>query len=245
MLGRAAAGSSVPDTPPALFTGALTLPRPWVGSAFLLGVALLFSDGLSSFPGVVLAPSFLPCPPRPAGRVVITGCRVCGGPVHGLCTRRLGCCPSAPRSALRGLLPLQDSTAGLWETPRGAAAAPVGRLPSQRRSRCSGLLAAVWRRPCSSPLAWTGGVWVGADSESVQLGAARVHPRSVRCHHLCLSPDSATSSGRAVPAAEVGALGFVAFWCLKCPRRALCSLAAPHPTPTPRRRLRLPTRFCV
>lgn len=36
-------------------------------------MALLFSDWLSSFPGVVLTPSFLFCPSHPEGRVVITG----------------------------------------------------------------------------------------------------------------------------------------------------------------------------
>lgn len=76
--GRVAAGHlGARHASPPSFPVALNLSWPWGyrDSIFLLGMALLFSDGLCLlFPGVVvLSSSFLSCPSHPEGRVVITG----------------------------------------------------------------------------------------------------------------------------------------------------------------------------
>lgn len=138
--GRVAAGHlGARHASPPSFPVALNLSWPWGyrDSIFLLGMALLFSDGLCLlFPGVVvLSSSFLSCPSHPEGRVVITGLLCLWWAGQRPCLQG-GWAPIPPLphfSASQGLPCSWGSTFGLWNRLCWGHDAPVGRITSWRR----------------------------------------------------------------------------------------------------------------
>lgn len=111
-------------------------PGGYGDSVFLLGMALLFSDGLCPFPGVVLlSSSFLSCPSHPEGRVVITGLLCLWWAGQRPCLQG-GWAPIPPLphlSASLGLPCSWGSTFDVWNRLFGGHDAPVGHITSRRR----------------------------------------------------------------------------------------------------------------